>query len=561
MCRTRRSEVDAEKNITWIGLSEKNKTFINTGQPKTVSRVGNKTKHMPQEPNPYKSLTAFKDSGRKAPDAKKGRIVNASDSIEVTLRIRRKKSIDGALKELEKTGKTYTRTEYQQQFGLSDGDVQKVGDFAAASGLSVVHTSYSRRSMMLKGTAENISKAFGVTLNYYTTKNKEIFHGRTGTLKIPSVLDGIVEGVFGLDNRPQATPKFRSRKAKSKTRAQSVSFNPNQLADIYDFPAADGAGQTIGILEFGGGHTLKDLQHYFTSLKLPVPVVKSVSVGTGHNSPGGAADDEVMLDIEVAGAIAPKATIVMYYAPNSTKGFIDAITQSVHDDVNKPNVISISWGGPETIWTTQAKTNFNEVCKAAALLGVTICLASGDTGSDDGVGDGKVHVDFPSSSPFVLACGGTKLTVSNNKVTSEVVWHESNDSATGGGVSEFFPLPDYQKSAKVPASVNSTKFKGRGVPDLAGVADPETGYNVFIKGKNQVIGGTSAVAPLLAGLIARINQLKQKPVGFIQPKIYQAATAFRDITNGDNITTSTNKGYKAGKGWDACTGLGVLNKL
>ena len=514
---------------------------------------------MPQKPNPYKAFTALKDSARKAPDAKKGKLVKATDSIEVTLRIRRRKSIDAALKELEKDGKIYTREEYQQQFGLNDADVKKVEDFAAATGLSVVHTSYSRRSMMLKGTAENISKAFGVTLNYYTAKNKAIFHGREGTIKIPKLLDGIVEGVFGLDNRPQATPKFCYPPKKIRARAQSVSYNPNQLADIYDFPKADGTGQTIGILEFGGGHNLPDLQHYFTSLKLPLPVVKSVSVGTGHNSPGGDADDEVMLDIEVAGAVAPKATIVMYYAPNSTKGFIDAITQAVHDDVNKPTVISISWGGPETIWTTQAKTNFNEVCKAAALLGVTICLASGDAGSDDGVGDGKAHVDFPSSSPYVLACGGTKLLAANNKISSEVVWHEAKDSATGGGVSEFFPLPDYQTGAKVPVSVNSTKFKGRGVPDLAGAADPETGYNIYLNGQKAVIGGTSAVAPLVAGLIARINQLKKKPVGFIQPKIYKSTAAFRDIITGNNITTSTGKGYKAGNGWDGCTGLGVAD--
>ncbi len=514
---------------------------------------------MVQKPNPYKALTPFKDSARKAPDAKKGKIVSATDSIEVTLRIRRKKSIDAALKAFEKTGKTYTRQEYQQQFGLNDGDVKKVEDFAAANGLSVVHTSYSRRSMMLKGTAENMSKAFGVTLNYYTAKDKEIFHARTGTLKIPKALTGIIEGVFGLDNRPQATPKFKFRKVKSKTRAQSVSYNPNQLADIYNFPKADGTGQAIGILEFGGGHTLKDLQHYFTALKLPVPVVKSVSVGTGHNKPGSSADDEVMLDIEVAGAVAPKATIVMYYAPNSTKGFIDAITQAVHDDVNKPTVISISWGGPENIWTTQAKTNFTEVCKAAALLGVTICAASGDAGSDDGAGDGKAHVDFPSSSPYIVACGGTKLIANNNKIATEVVWNEANDSATGGGVSEFFSLPDYQTGAKVPVSVNSTKFKGRGVPDLAAVADPETGYNIYLHGQDAIIGGTSAVAPLVAGLIARINQLKKKPVGFIQPKIYKAATAFRDIISGDNITTSTGKGYTAGKGWDGCTGLGVAD--
>ncbi len=515
---------------------------------------------MPQKPNPYKALAVFKDSARKAPNAKKGKLVNATDSVEVTLRIRRKKSIDAALEELEKTGKTYSRQEYQQEFGLSDEDVKKVAAFAAETGLSVVHTSYSRRSMMLAGTSKNISAAFGVTLHYYTGKNKQVFHGRTGTLKIPKALQGIVEGVFGLDNRPQATPKYKyKKKSRSKSLIKSLSYNPNQLATIYDFPEADGTGQTIGIIEFGGGHTLKDLQHYFTGLKLPTPVVKSVSVGSGHNKPGGADDDEVMLDIEVAGAVAPNATIVMYYAPNSTKGFIDAITQAVHDDVNTPTVISISWGGPENGWTTQSKTNFNEVCKAAALLGVTICLAAGDAGSDDGVGDGKAHVDFPSSSPYVLACGGTNLVATGNKITSEVVWNEASDSATGGGVSEFFPLPDYQAKANVPLSVNSTKFKGRGVPDLAGVADPETGYNIYLHGKAGVIGGTSAVAPLVAGLIARINQLKKKPVGFIQPKIYQAATAFRDITSGNNITTTTGKGYTATKGWDGCTGLGVAD--
>ncbi len=517
---------------------------------------------MPKKPNPFKTLAPLKTSARKAPDGKKGKIVNAADTIEVTLRIRRKKSIEDALKELELTGKIYTRAEYAVEFGLSEEDAQQVSDFAASASLSVVHTSYGRRIMILKGTAGNISKAFGVTLYYYTI-DKKTYHGRSGIIKIPKALTGIILGVFGLDNRPQSTPKFRvknkKKRAGTSAKAQSISYYPTQLATLYNFPEADGTGQTIGIIEFGGGHTLADLDHYFSSLKLATPVVKSVSVGTGHNAPGGDADDEVMLDIEVAGAIAPKATIVMYYAPNSTKGFIDAITQAVHDDVNNPTIISISWGGPETIWTDQAKTNFNEVCKAAALLGVTICLAAGDAGSDDGVGDGKAHVDFPSSCPYVLACGGTNLAASNNTIIAETVWHESNDSATGGGVSEFFPLPDYQVNANVPVSVNTTKFKGRGVPDLAGVADPESGYNVYISGKDAIIGGTSAVAPLVAGLIARINQLKNRPVGFIQTKIYQANTAFRDITDGNNITTSTGKGYTASAGWDGCTGLGVAD--
>ncbi len=510
--------------------------------------------------NPQTPAVELAGSTKKSTTGKKGKAVKPNDSIEVTIRIRRKKAIDDALKQTLETGKTYTRDEYEKEFGLDDADVKKVEDFAAANGLSVVHTSYSRRSMILLGSAENLSKAFGVKLNYYHTNDK-VYHGRTGTICIPAALKGIVTGVFGLDNTPQATPKYRVLKSKGKftAHAQSSSFYPTTLANLYNFPKSTGEGQTIGIIEFGGGHNLTDLAHYFKTLKIAMPVIKSISVGSGHNNPGTDDDGEVMLDIEVAAAIAPKATIVMYYAPNSAKGFIDAITQSVHDNINKPTVISISWGGAEKFWTVQTKNNFNEVCKAAALLGVTICLASGDTGSDDGGQDGKAHVDFPSASPYVLACGGTKLNASKTKITSEVVWHEASDSATGGGVSEFFPLPDYQNNAKVPLSINTGHFKGRGVPDVAAVADPYTGYKIYMGGKAQVIGGTSAVAPLMAGLIARINQLKGKPCGFINPAIYKNTAVFRDITEGDNITTTTGKGYTAQPGWDACTGLGVAD--
>jgi kumamolisin len=202
--------------------------------------------------------------------------------------------------------------------------------------------------------------------------------------------------------------------------------------------------------------------------------------------------------------------------------------------------------------------NYNEAFKAAALMGVTVCAAAGDSGSADGINDGKAHADFPASSPYVLACGGTKLTADNGQVTTEIVWHESNDSATGGGVSEFFKKPDYQKTAKIPVSVNN-KFAGRGLPDVSAVADPNTGYKVYVDGSYAVIGGTSAVAPLMAGLLARLNQTKKKPVGFIHSGIYQNPSAFRDITVGDNITTTTGKGYTAGTGWDGCTGLGVAD--
>jgi kumamolisin len=285
-----------------------------------------------------------------------------------------------------------------------------------------------------------------------------------------------------------------------------------------------------------------------------VPQVISVSVDGGTNSPStpDSADGEVMLDIEVAGAIAPAANIVVYFAPNTDQGFLDAITTAVHDSANQPSVISISWGSAESQWTSQALTNFDDAFQAAAAVGVTVCVAAGDNGSSDGLNDGSNHVDFPASSSFALGCGGTTLQASNEQIVSEVVWDDlPNGGATGGGVSDVFPLPAWQNGVSVPSP--SGQNGGRGVPDVAGDADPNTGYNVLVDGETAVFGGTSAVAPLWAGLVARINQQLGKPVGFLNPLIYAQAVeaaAFHDITDGNNGS------FNAAAGWDPCTGLG-----
>jgi kumamolisin len=488
--------------------------------------------------------------------------LNPTDAISVTIRVRRKKSIDRALKQ----GKIFSREEYDKQFGSSDEDVQLVEAFAAKNHLTIVEISKPRRSVIVSGAIADFEKAFQVHLTDYKDEKGQIFHGRSGDISIPAELEGIIEGVFGLDNRPNAEAKFiiaTTENGLFLSRAAVNSYTPVDLSKIYGFPAkVTGKKQCIAIIELGGGFRNNDLSTYFSGIGLATPVVKAISVDGATNKPttASSADGEVMLDIEVAGAVAPGATIVVYFAPNTDKGFLDAITTAVHDTQNKPSVISISWGAAEKAWTTQSLTNFNEAFKTAAVLGVTICAAAGDQGSDDNVHDGKVHTDFPSSSPYVLACGGTRLVTSGTKISSETVWHASADSATGGGVSDFFALPDYQKNAKVPLSID-TKFKGRGVPDVAGNADPATGYKVRVDGQNLIIGGTSAVAPLMAGLIALLNEKNGKPCGFINPGLYANPAGCRDITVGDNITTSTNKGYKAGVGWDACTGWGVLNKL
>jgi kumamolisin len=265
-----------------------------------------------------------------------------------------------------------------------------------------------------------------------------------------------------------------------------------------------------------------------------------------------------MLDIEVAAAVAPGANIVVYFAPNTDQGFINSVAHAIHDTKNKPSVISISWGAAESNWTGQSMAAFDAACQSAAALGITITVAAGDNGSTDGVTGGQNHVDFPASSPHVLACGGTKLAGSGSTISSEVVWNEltNNEGATGGGVSNVFPLPSWQASAGVPKPTNPAG--GRGVPDVAGDADPTTGYAIRVDGKDMVIGGTSAVAPLWAGLIAVANAQNGKSAGFIQPAIYSAKgkAAFNDITSGTNFT-GTPVGFKAGPGWDACTGLGT----
>ncbi len=477
--------------------------------------------------------------------------------ITVTVRLRRQKALPAdAIK-----GNFLSRETYENEYGAALEEAEQVENYAHEYGLTTVSVNLARRSVHLTGTISEFEKAFNTTV-----KSENNFRVLASEVQVPEALKDVIVGVFGLDNHPIARPMFQIAKSEGKIVSHAAApqaFTPNQLAGIYGFPTGvNGKGQCIAIIELGGGYRTKDITAYFKEIGVTKPTVKAVSVDGGKNSPSTAdgADGEVMLDIEVAGAVAPGAKIVVYFAGNTDQGFLDAITKAIHDTQNKPSVISISWGSAEVNWTQQAFDNFNEAFKTAAALGVSVCIASGDSGSRDDQTDGKVHVDFPASSPYALACGGTKLTVNGTQIASEVVWHESSDSAGGGGVSTYFPLPDYQANANVPLELD-TQFKGRGVPDVAGDADPDTGYKVRVDGQDMVIGGTSAVAPLMAGLIALINEQTGKPAGDIHAQIYANPGLLRDITSGDNKTTSANTGYAAGPGWDACTGLGVLSKL
>jgi len=447
-----------------------------------------------------------------------------------------------------------TRDDFERTHGANETDFDKIIAFAKQNQLTVVERNIARCSVVLSGTVAKFNAAFGVQLEMYEHP-AGTYRGRTGSVYIPRELKDIVVGVFGLDNRPQAKPhiRFRGGSANVQRHDAGTSFTPTQLAGLYNFPSADGGGQSVGIIELGGGYRPADLTTYFNTLGIsPAPKITAVSIDHSGNKPTGDAngpDGEVMLDIEVAGAIAPAARLVVYFAPNTDRGFLDAITTAIHDKTNNPSVISISWGGPESSWTPQSLQAFDQAFQAAAALGVTVCVASGDNGSTDGVNDGANHVDFPASSTYALGCGGTRLEASGASITSEIVWNElPNDGASGGGVSGVFPKPSWQSTFNIPKP--PAAGGGRGVPDVAGDADPMTGYQVRVDGQNTVIGGTSAVAPLWAGLIARINQLKGQPVGYINPRIYSNSAALRDITNGNNGA------YSAGPKWDPCTGLG-----
>lgn len=430
------------------------------------------------------------------------------------------------------------------EIGADPVDVERITSALERHGVDVLEVHEPSRRIRVEGSVATLSALFGTSLHAGQAPGQT--RAREGSLSIPTDLDGVV-AVLGLDDRDVAS----TRHVVAPAAARATSFTPLQLAEIYGLPQADGHGQTIAIIELGGGFATTDLDHYFGGLGLSTPVVTAEGVDGARNVPGKdpqGADGEVLLDIEVAGAIAPKAAIVVYFAPNTDAGFLDAIATATHATPT-PAAISISWGQSEDQWTGQSRDAMDQAIADAASLGITVTAAAGDNGSsDDPRGGSGKHADFPASSPHALGCGGTRVDVSGPTVT-ETVWNDGGQGgATGGGISDAFPVPAWQRALGL---------EGRGVPDVAGNADPQTGYEVYVDGQAMVIGGTSAVAPLWAGIVARLAQLSGTPTGLLQTRLYAGAepgvpsTLLRDITSG------SNGAYQAAPGWDPCTGLGV----
>jgi kumamolisin len=519
-------------------------------------------------------------------DAVESGPLDGTTQVEVTLVLRRRSVLPS---ELLGGPVTMTRAELAARYGADPADIARVREVLSGRGLTVTSVDESSRRVQVAGQVGVLAGVFGVTLRRVrrslgaasasagaasasagaasasagASSAPVEYRERQGPVLVPAELDDIVLAVLGLDDRAQAEPCVRRAEA-NRFAASDVavrasggrSFTAPQVGDCYTFPSGtDGSGQTLAIIELGGGFSSKDLEMYFAALGIVPPQVTAVGVDGAANDPASPAGRPA--SIEVAGALAPGATQLVYFAPDTDRGLLDAVSAAVHADP-APTAVCIGWAGPEKSWTGQAISALNEVLADAAALGVTVCVATGDGGSGAYQGDGQSYLYFPASSPYALACGGTSLVAdtATGSVRAETAWNDLDNGATGGGVSDVFPMPAWQAAAGVPVQAEGGGA-GRGVPDVAANADPATGYLVVVDGRQLVVGGTGTAAALWAALVCRLAQATGRRFGLLQPLLYAGISpgvttpGFRDIVTGDNGA------YRAGPGWDACTGLGA----
>jgi kumamolisin len=454
------------------------------------------------------------------------------------------------------------------QFPRGSGKAKEVlGRFGLVAGAEYPATG----SLVMSGTAAQVEDAFQPGLGMYSHGEDGILRGREGDLRIPADLDGILAGVFGLDQRRVA---HRSKHAATAPEPEGEPLAPADLEQRYSFPEGDANGQTVAIAEFGGGYFPDDVRLFCQRHGRPLPQIEIEAVGftpltpedisalsAEQRAPALGESHEVMMDVEIVAGLCANAAVRVYYAPFDQKGWIDLLDRVVAADPS-PVALSISWGLAEDSpdWSAAALAAINQRLGAAAARGITVCAATGDDGSGDQMHDRRAHVHFPASSPFVLAVGGTMLDGDD-----EVVWwnvpgdrSQPRGGSTGGGVSVKFPRPEWQMiSIK---SLNPGSIDGRIVPDVAALAGPP-GYSLVFDGQPTLNGGTSAAAPLWAALIARLAA--RAPAGtptFLTPHLYgRSATAFADITVGNNVSPQPGFGYHAQAGFDAVSGWGAPN--
>ena len=358
-------------------------------------------------------------------------------------------------------------------------------------------------------------------------------------------LRAAVHSYVHVPRRPNVKPYFKlpSTRPAPRTAVVGGPWNVADLCAAYNWPTGLAGGGVIAIVELGGGWVQSDMDQFFGGIgQGALPQITDVSVDGTKNTPdpgANSADGEVALDIEVAGAAyyvatGKPATIRVYWAQDIAA----AVRAATADGCD---VCSISWGADEANWGAQAGQDMEQAATAATAAGMVVLAASGDNDSSDG-GPNPANVDLPSSAPHVIGCGGTSKTAAAFTPETETVWNNSpgntSGEGTGGGYSTLFPLPDWQ--------IGAPNGPGRMVPDVSADADPNTGYNIVLHGAPITIGGTSAVAPLYAGLFAAFGT----KLGWVTPQLYLNQVCFNDITQGDNGA------YRAGPGPDPCSGIG-----
>lgn len=492
--------------------------------------------------------------------------------MTVTVMVKSKateKEIDDALNKIT-SGKMapLTDAEFNARFGADEKALGRVLKFANSHGLKAVEVDPRSGRVELSGKTKDFNDAFKVSLKDYDDKDNGPFHSHNNAPSVPKGIGKDIDGVLGLDDRKIAEPHIvmpPPPEGGFQPRGLFSGYIPTQVAEAYNFPKESmGKGQSVAIIELGGGLDFKDNAQYYKAHNLKLPEINVITVNGAENKTGSGADGEVALDSQVIGAVAPDAKQNLIFAANTDQGFVDAITRATFpkDGETENSAISISWGAPESAWTDDARHAMSVAFKKAALKGISVFCASGDSGAKDNSKDGKYTTDYPSTDPWVTGTGGTRLKLdSNNQRRSEVAWNDGRLIglgklvAGGGGISAKEGVPDYQADAKLPPNANKTGLPGRGVPDIAGSASMLDGFQIRVGGHEAPVGGTSGVSPLYAALVMRVNSALGHNVGFINPFLYKKENAgmFFDVTQGNN------GGYDAGPGWDGVTGMGVLD--
>lgn len=464
----------------------------------------------------------------------------------------------------------YTREEFIDQQGMDPALRQRIIDWVTRNALRL--TDQREWILWLEGSADQIQRTFNIRF-YWRRKGQQWFFYPRNDPEVPGWMASWIAGIVGLDNISRLNASHRQPKRPEQLPNGGLGFFPKDLETAYHFPSTyDGTGQTIGLLEFSNGYNIHDVQDFWQRMGITPPTLKFVSVD-GTPNDGGAQfyDMEATLDVEWAGAMAPGANLVVYEASAgmSDQSFglsvLKALDYAIHDTVNHPSVLSISYGDSETHFPPAVMQAWDTVILHGAMIGITTFVASGDQGAYGlhGLGWPKLRVDTPANCPHAVAVGGTHLVLSpDGSIETETGWTDTNNNgASGGGISQVFPVPSYQSRLTLPLKIG--QHAGRGLPDVAADADPDTGYFVIFQGQGSAIGGTSAAAPLWAALCARINQARTAvgltPLGYANPVLYNLGAAispsFRAITEGNNSYNCVS-GFQCGPGWNAVTGWG-----